>query len=77
MSLTYPILVYPELYLLVYLCWYLVIFCYFVVFIVIVLEFIKGGRKDDFPKLQVRYKKGSSPVLKLLDDGNTVADSLA
>ena len=39
-------------------------------------EFIKGGRKDNFPKLQVRYKKGATPVLKLLDD-NTVADTLA
>ena len=42
-----------------------------------VSEFVKGGRKDKFSKLQVRYKKGASPTLKLLDDTNTVEDTLS
>ena len=38
---------------------------------------MKGDRKDNFPNLQVRYKKGASPVLRLLETGNTVADTLS
>lgn len=41
------------------------------------IEFIKGGRKKKFSNLQVRYKKGANPILKLLDDTNTVEDTLA
>ena len=39
--------------------------------------FVKGSGKDKYPRLQVRYKKGASPTLKLLDDTNTVQDTLA
>ena len=39
--------------------------------------FIKGDRRNDFSNLQIRYKKGANPVLKLLDDTNTVQDTLA
>lgn len=39
--------------------------------------FVKGDRKNKFPSLTVRYKKGASPTLKLLDDTNTVQDTLA
>ena len=42
-----------------------------------IAEFVKGDRKNNFPKLQVRYKKGANPILKLLDDTNTVEDTLA
>ena len=38
---------------------------------------MKGSGKDKYPRLQVRYKKGASPTLKLLDDTNTVQDTLA
>lgn len=41
------------------------------------LAFVKGSGKDKYPRLQVRYKKGASPTLKLLDDTNTVQDTLA
>lgn len=43
----------------------------------LVSAFVKGSGKDSFPRLQVRYKKGASPTLKLLDDTNTVQDTLA
>ena len=39
--------------------------------------FVKGDRVKEFPTLQVRYKKGANPTLKLLDDTNTVQDTLA
>lgn len=38
---------------------------------------MKGDRKDKFPSLEIRYKKGASPTLKLLDDTKTVQDTLA
>ena len=39
--------------------------------------FVKGDQPKQFPTLQVRYKKGANPTLKLLDDTNTVQDTLA
>lgn len=42
-----------------------------------ILAFVKGEGAGKFPSLQVRYKKGASPTLKLLDDTNTVQDTLA
>ena len=39
--------------------------------------FVKGDKPRQFPRLQIRYKKGVNPTLKLLDDTNTVQDTLA
>lgn len=39
--------------------------------------FVKGEQPQQFPSLQIRYKKGANPTLKLLDDTNTVQDTLA
>ncbi len=39
--------------------------------------FVKGDRPDSFPGLEVRYKKGANPTLKLLDETRTVQDTLA
>lgn len=40
-------------------------------------DFVKGDKSKQFPSLQIRYKKGASPTLKLLDDTNTVQDTMA
>lgn len=42
-----------------------------------IVGFVKGDQPKQFPTLQVRYKKGANPTLKLLDDTNTVQDTLA
>ncbi len=40
-------------------------------------EFVKSDRPKNFPGLEVRYKKGANPTLKLLDETRTVQDTLA
>ncbi len=40
-------------------------------------EFVKSDRPKIFPGLEVRYKKGANPTLKLLDETRTVQDTLA
>ena len=40
-------------------------------------EFVKSDRPKGFPGLEVRYKKGANPTLKLLDETRTVQDTLA
>ena len=45
--------------------------------IIFIAAFVKGEQPKLFPTLQVRYKKGANPTLKLLDDTNTVQDTLA
>lgn len=47
------------------------------IYIYSIVAFVKGDQPKQFPTLQVRYKKGANPTLKLLDDTNTVQDTLA
>ena len=48
-----------------------------IVCVCVCVAFVKGEEVEKFPTLQVRYKKGANPTLKLLDDTKTVQDTLA
>jgi hypothetical protein len=42
-----------------------------------VQAFIKSDRVDKFPGLEIRYKRGQDPVVKLMDAAGEVQETLA
>ena len=39
--------------------------------------FVKGDKPKQFQNLEIKYKKGADPTLKLLDESKTVQDTLS
>jgi hypothetical protein len=39
--------------------------------------FVKGPKPKRFPTLQIKYKRGADPVLKLINESSEVEDTLA
>ena len=42
-----------------------------------ILAFVKSERPAGFPGLEIKYKRGADPVIKLLNDGGELQESLA
>jgi len=42
-----------------------------------VQAFIKSDRVERYPGLTIKYVRGADPIIKLLDDDETVAETMA
>ena len=51
---------------------FVVTYCFF-----FLLAFVKSDRLDDFPGFKVKYVRGASPILKLLDSDRKVVENLS